>query len=187
MTILLSLLLAAAAQEVVPDVRVTGPGRPNSQTPATLVVEPAAMLIVSCDTDADGRTTRTELEACLRGNFDAIDTAHRGQIGYIDYGRWQTMWLGDQGALPSPFEVDRDGDNRVTTDELLAQFNKLFARFDKNGDKAVTRAEALTVRATAADARGPVGGRGKRGGANRPKPERVPGGRPGEGAPDEQP
>jgi hypothetical protein len=169
-TILLSLLLAAAAQEVVPDVRVTGPGRPNSQTPATLVVEPAAML-----------------EACLRGNFDAIDTAHRGQIGYIDYGRWQTMWLGDQGALPSPFEVDRDGDNRVTTDELLAQFNKLFARFDKNGDKAVTRAEALTVRATAADARGPVGGRGKRGGANRPKPERVPGGRPGEGAPDEQP
>ena len=121
MTILLSLLLAAAAQEVVPDVRVTGPGRPNSQTPATLVVEPAAMLIVSCDADADGRTTRAELEACLRREFDAIDTAHRGQIGYIDYGRWQTMWLGDQGALPSPFEVDRNSDDMVGYVQVLKQ------------------------------------------------------------------
>lgn len=158
------LLVAAEPQEV----RVLGPGKPNGQTPATLVVEPAAMLVVACDTDADGRTTRPELDACVAHSFTRSGAASR-TIGYIDYGLWQQTWLGDQGALPSPLEVDRDGDNRISLDELQAQFAKLFARFDKDGDGAVTRAEALTVRATAATGR------------DRPPPrkgERIPGTRP---------
>lgn len=174
--LLLSLLLAAI-QDQQADVRVIGPGKPNAQTPATLVIEPAAMLIVACDTDGDGRTTRIELDACLARSFV------NGPLGYIDYGVWQTKWLGDQGALPSPFEVDRDGDNRITLDELQAQFGKLFSRYDKNKDNSVTRAEALTVRATAADGRAGPPRRGKNG--DRPKGERVPRGRPGDGPPDE--
>lgn len=158
---MLPLLLAALLQQPGTEVRVLGPGRPNAQTPATLVVEPAAMLIVACDGDADARTTRAELDRCLRHGFG------ERTVGYLDYAAWQVTWLGDQGALPSPFEVDRNGDNRITLDELQAQFGKLFSRLDKNGDGAVTRTEALTIRAYAT---GDPGGR-RRG-------ERVPGGTP---------
>lgn len=158
---LLALALIAATQ-TGPDVKVVGPGKPNAQVPATLVVEPAAMLIVACDTDADGRTTRAELDRCLAKTFAAAP------IGYLDYAAWQQKWLGDQGALPSPLEVDRDGNNRVSLDEVQAHFSKLFSRLDKDADSGVTRAEALTIRAY------PTGDpdRGKRRG------ERVPGGQP---------
>lgn len=160
---LLSVLLGTAVQE---EVRVVGPGKPNAPTPATLVVEPAAMLIVACDADADGRTSRAELDRCVQRSFPGGVEAN---IGYIAYGAWQRTWLGDQGALPSPLEVDRNGDDRVSLDELQAQFARLFGRYDKDADGAVTRAEALTIRATAA---------GDRDGPRPRRPERVPGGRP---------
>ncbi|WP_139198041.1 EF-hand domain-containing protein [Sphingomonas gellani] len=179
---LLLAALSAQAQDGSPEVQVIAPGKPNGQTPATLVIEPAAMFIVACDADGDGRTSRTELDDCVRRSFAAIDTAKTGALGYIAFADWQTRWLGDQGALPSPFEVDRDGDGKITETELLAQFGKLFSRFDKDGDHAVTRPEALTVRTTAADGRGPVTGRrgGKRDSAPRTG-ERIPGGKPGQG------
>ena len=161
--VLLPVSLGAVVQE---EVRVVGPGKPNAATPATLVVEPAAMLIVACDADDDGRTTRTELDRCVQRSFPGDVDA---KIGYIAYGTWQQTWLGDQGALPSPLEVDRDGDDRISLDELQVQFARLFGRYDKNGDGAVTRAEALTIRATAA---------GDRNGPRPRRPERVPGGRP---------
>ena len=153
----------ALAQATPPDVRVLGPGKPNDQTPATMMIEPAAMFIVACDSDGDGRVTRAELDDCVARSFAAIDTGHAGTLGYLAYADWQKRWLGDQGALPSPLEVDRNGDNRVSLDELQAQFAKLFARFDKDHDGVVTRAEALTIRAVAADGHGPQ---------ERPRPER---------------
>ncbi len=162
---LLAALLLAAVQE---EVRVLGPGRANAQTPATMVVEPAAMLIVACDGDADARTTRGELDDCVAASFGK-SAGSAATLGYIGYGEWQATWLGDQGALPSPLEVDRDGDDRITLDELQAQFAKLFARFDRNRDGAVTRAEALTVRATAAPGRDKPGPR---------RGERIPGAQP---------
>jgi len=165
------LLLTILAQDVV----VTGPGRANAQTPATMVLEPAAMFIVACDGDGDARTTRAELQACIARTLGK-DPA---PMGYLAYADWQQRWLGDQGALPSPFEVDRDGDGRITPAEIQAQFGKLFNRYDKDGDSAVTRAEALTIRATAAGAKGPTDARGRRGGKpDRPRGERVPGGTP---------
>jgi hypothetical protein len=174
--LLAPLLLTIAPQSIPPDVQVLGPAKPNGQTPATMVVEPAAMLIVACDADGDGRTTRTELDDCLARSFTTMAESSGGQLGYIAYADWQKRWLGDQGALPSPFEVDRDGDNRITLVELQSQFAKLFARYDKDGDRAVTRSEALTIRASAAggQSRRP----GKRPGGERSKGERVPGGTP---------
>ena len=177
------LLQAAAPQSNGPDIIVTGPARANGQTPATMVIEPAAMFIVACDEDHDGRTSRQETSACVERSFPGGDAA---SIGYIAYGDWAATWLGDQNALPSPYEVDRDGDNRITLAELQKQFSSLFSRYDKNDDSAVTRAEALTVRAVAADARGPVYGPGRgKGKGKRPVPrgERIPGGQPTEPPP----
>jgi Ca2+-binding EF-hand superfamily protein len=65
--------------------------------------------------------------------------------------------------LPSPFTVDSDGDNRITVTELQAEFTTLFSRFDTDKDGILTRAELLTIRATAGGER-PPGKHGKRGG-----------------------
>jgi Ca2+-binding EF-hand superfamily protein len=137
-------------------------GQSTGQPPATIVAEPVAMMIAACDSDGDGKTSRAELSQCLTRSFDAIDTAHKGSIGYIDYADWALKWLGDRNALPSPFTIDADGDNRITPAELQRQFDTLFTRFDTDKDGVLTRAELLTIRASATDDR-PTGRRGKRG------------------------
>jgi Ca2+-binding EF-hand superfamily protein len=150
-------------------VQLGTPGSPpiangsNGQPLATMVVEPVAMMIAACDADNDGRTTRAELVQCITKSFDAIDTGHKGSIGYVDYSDWALKWLGDRNALPSPFTVDSDGDNRVTLTELQAEIGTLFTRFDTDKDGAATRAELLTIRASVGGDR-PPGKRGKRGG-----------------------
>ena len=161
----LSASVPAAAQDARERVPVTLPsggspaiGTSAGQPPATIVAEPVAVMIAACDANGDAKVTRAELQACVQRSFAAIDTTHSGSIGYIGYSDWALLWLGDRNALPSPFSVDTDGDNRITLAELQAQFESLFARFDADKDGAVTRAELLTIRAMAIgdrpDARG---------------------------------
>ena len=118
------------------------------QPPATMVVEPVAMLLATFDADGDGRTTRAELDAGVKRTFAAIDTAGTGKLGYIGYSDWAERWLGDRNALPSPFEIDSDGDNQITEAELDAQLRRTFDRLDRNKDGVLTRAELLTIRAS---------------------------------------
>ncbi|WP_426255065.1 EF-hand domain-containing protein [Sphingomonas sp. DC2300-3] len=148
---LLTLLLQAATPVAAP-----------AQPPATLVVEPVAMAIAAFDSDGDGRTTRAELAAGVARSFAAIDTAHTGSLGYIDFADWSTRWLGDPNALPSPFEVDSDGDNRITLAELQAAMARVFARLDVDRDGVVTRKECLTIRSMATRAPDPRGDKRKR-------------------------
>ncbi len=159
--ILFALLLMQAtqspAQEADNTVVVTARPKPFAQTPATMVVEPVAMMIATLDSDGDGKTSRAEMEAGVKRSYDAIDTAHQGSIGYLQFADWAERWLGDRNALPSPFDVDRDSDNRITLAELQAHFSRLFSRFDRDRDGAISRAEALTIRTTPADANGPTG------------------------------
>jgi hypothetical protein len=113
--------LPATAQNVSQRQPITlpaGSGPPPTATQPTMVVEPVAMMIAACDADGDGRVTRAELTPCVARSFAAIDTAHAGSIGYIGYGDWALKWLGDANALPSPFSVDADNDNRITLAEL---------------------------------------------------------------------
>jgi hypothetical protein len=159
------LLLAAApatAQNVSQRQPITlpaGSGPPPPATQPTMVVEPVAMMIAACDADGDGHVTRAELTPCVARSFAAIDTQHAGALGYIGYGDWALKWLGDANALPSPFTVDADNDNRITLAELQDTLSRTFDRLDKDHDGVLTRAELLTIRAN------PVGGpegRGKR-------------------------
>lgn len=151
---LLALLLQAAAPP--PQPRPAVPPQP----PATMVVEPAAMLLATFDADGDGRTSRAEMAAGLQRTFAAIDTGHAGRLGYLAFADWAEWWLGDRNALPSPFETDADGDNRITEAELLAQFGRIFDRLDRDHDGFLTRAELLTIRAGAGE-RGSEGRRGR--------------------------
>ncbi len=135
--------------------------RPPAST-ATMIVEPIAMAIAAFDSDGDGRTTRAELTAGVAHSFAALDTAHAGKLRYLDYADWALRYLGDRNALPSPFDVDRDGDDAVSLDELQAAFAAAFARYDRDRDGVVTRAELLTIRGGGADDRGLSGRHGKR-------------------------
>ncbi|MGN6269816.1 MAG: EF-hand domain-containing protein [Sphingomonas sp.] len=131
---------------------------PNLQQPPdqTMMVEPAAMMIAACDADGDARTTAAELAACVARSYALVDSDRKGSIGYIQYGDWAERNLGDRNALPSPFEVDGNHDDRITLAELQADMARIFARLDANHDGAVTRAECLTIRA------GPAGDEGRR-------------------------
>jgi hypothetical protein len=123
-----------------------GPG-PVGPTPPSLVVEPVAMMIAACDQDGDGRVTRDEMHRGIAKSFAAIDTGKAGMLGYIAFADWAERWLGDRTALPSPFEIDTDGDNKITLAELEAKFDQIFARLDQDKDGVLTRAELLTIRA----------------------------------------
>jgi hypothetical protein len=150
------MLLALLLQAAVPAAPVpAAPGQP----PATFVVEPVGMAIAGFDSDGDGRTSRAELDAGVRRSFAAVDSVHAGAIGYIAFADWAERWLGDRNALPSPFEVDSDGDNRITLAELQAAFARIFARLDVDKDGVVTRKELLTIRAMAGRTMGPPGKR----------------------------
>lgn len=118
---------------------------PKPQPFASIVVEPAATLIATCDANADAMVTQAELHACLARSF--VDVARgKPDIGYIDFGDWAVKYLGDANTLPNPFSVDSDNDNRITLAELTAEFDRLFARFDADRNGSVTRAELLTIR-----------------------------------------
>ena len=132
----------------------------NAQPAATMVAEPVAMALASFDTDGDGRTSRAEMEAGIRRSFGAIDVRGAGTLRYLDYADWALRWLGDRNALPSPFDVDANGDDAVSLPELQAWFGTTFARLDRNKDGYLTRAELLTIRASVGEGAG--GLRGKR-------------------------
>ncbi|MHA6720146.1 EF-hand domain-containing protein [Sphingomonas sp. RS6] len=118
----------------------------DAQPPATVIAEPVALMIAGLDSDGDARVTRAEFEAGLRRSFDSADSAHSGAIGYIAYSDWSERWMGDRNTLPSPFEIDRDGDNRISWDEFHDRFEQVFARFDKDRDGVLVRTELVTIR-----------------------------------------
>lgn len=150
------ILFALALLQTGVEVLVTAPAKGTPQTPATIVVEPAAMFAAACDADGDALVTRAELAACVARSFPAADTDKAGSIGYLGYSDWALRWLGDRTALPAPYDVDRDGDNRITLAELQRQFDRLFSRWDVNRDGAVARAELLTFKTRPIDANGPT-------------------------------
>jgi hypothetical protein len=136
---------ALAQQGQAPATPGTAPVRPG-QPPATIIAEPVAMMIAAFDRDGDARVTRAEFDAGVRHSFDSVDTAHAGSIGYIGFADWSLRWLGSRNAVPDPYEVDRNDDNRITADELLDRFALLFTRFDADKDGVIVRSELLTVR-----------------------------------------
>jgi hypothetical protein len=136
----------ASAQQARPaQVTPVVPG-PQAQPAATVMAEPVAMMIAAFDRDGDALVSRAEFDTGLRHSFDSVDTRKTGSLGYIAFSDWSERWLGDRNTLPSPFETDRDGDNRITWDELAARFALLFTRFDTNKDGSLARSELLTLR-----------------------------------------
>ena len=144
------ILAALALLQAIP---AAPPPAGTPQPPATIFAEPAALFIAACDANGDGRVTQAELTAGVARSYATAEGAASGSIGYIAYADWSLAWLGDRNALPSPFEVDRDGDNRITLAELQARFAQFFVRFDRDKDGVLSRAELLTIRGAPAGER----------------------------------
>lgn len=118
----------------------------RNAVPITEVAQPLGLAIASFDADGDARTTRAEYEQGLERTFAAADTNRDGVLGYLEYSAWALTWLGSQNALPGPFAIDADGDDRLSRTEFLNEFGRQFIRLDANADGAITHAELLSVR-----------------------------------------
>jgi hypothetical protein len=138
------LLLLAGLFAATPALAQQVPAVPPSpgQPPATIIAEPVALMIAAFDSDGDAKVTRAEFDAGLKRSWAGLPDA----ISYIGYSDWATQWLGNPNALPNPFELDTDGDNRITFAELAARFDLFFTRFDANKDGVILRSELLTLR-----------------------------------------
>lgn len=117
-----------------------GPGQ------ASEIAEPIGLAVAAFDTNHDGLTSRAEMEAALVATFTAADTNGDGALGYIEYSNWATTWLGSATALPGPYQIDINGDDRLSRDEFMEAFRRSFAALDRNGDGSISHAELLTVR-----------------------------------------
>jgi hypothetical protein len=165
------LLLLAAAQvgdpplmggppKLAPDLR-GAPQQVQDPSPIPLMIaEPVAMAIAAFDADGDAVVTRAEFDAGVRRSFDAVAKG-QASIGYIAFGDWADRWLGNRNALPSPFEVDGDGDNLISLTELQARFALFWDRFDRDKDGRILRNELLTVRQLPQPGARPGEGKGK--------------------------
>lgn len=145
-----ALLLALAAAPALAQSNVPPPSGPNQPPPGprpTIVAEPVALTIAAFDADQDGLVTRAELTAGAARSFASVAKG-APDIGYIGYSDWALRWLGDANALPSPFDVDTDHNDRITLAELTAALTRAFNRFDVNKDGVLSRAELVTLRST---------------------------------------
>lgn len=145
-------LLLLAAQDVPDSAPKPPPYRPAA---ATVVVEPVAMMMAGFDSDGDGRITQAEMTAGVARSF-AVSANGAPTMSYIGFGDWAERWLGDSNAVPSSFEIDRDGDGRITIDELQTRMSAIFDRFDADKDHVLTHKELLTLRGST------IGGGGER-------------------------
>ena len=147
MPILLSLAAMIAAAQPQAPVQVRPGERPEgvSAVPISETAEPIGLAIASFDSDHDGRTSRAELNEALLRSFAAADRDGDGQLGYIEYSGWATTWLGSATALPGPYAIDSNGDDRISREELLAEFGRHFMRLDRDSDGAISHGELLTV------------------------------------------
>lgn len=149
---LLTLLALAAAQPGPPPPSppvAIRPGQAPERTtrvPLSEVAEPLGLVVAGFDANRDASTTRAEYEEALGRSFAVADRDGNATLGYLEYSGWAETWLGSQSALPGPFAIDADGDNRLSREEFLAEFRRQFARLDKSADGAISRAELLTVR-----------------------------------------
>jgi hypothetical protein len=147
LSLFLSLLFAQAPAPARPvAIRPGQAPAGTSAVPISEVAEPLALAVAGFDADRDGRTTRAEYDSGLAATFAAADRDGDEALGYIEYSLWAQTWLGSQSALPGPFAIDADGNDRLSRAEFLAEFARQYQRFDRDSDGAVSHAELLTMR-----------------------------------------
>ncbi len=136
-------------------------------------------MVLKYDADHDGRVTKAELDAGLRADFDAFDTAHAGCLSPDQVAAINAERIRVDQATATPLQ-DFQQNGCVDFSEFAAAPVSVFAELDRDRDGVVT-AQELNPRRRPGDGNsggaspgaGPGGG-GSQGGGSRP---------PGGGAP----
>jgi Ca2+-binding EF-hand superfamily protein len=128
----------------------------------------AEMVIERFDVNEDGQITKEEVTTVTAEKVKTFDANADGSLSLEEYKALWTDAMNERIVRSFQFH-DPDGDAKVTLDECSDNFDKLFARFDRNGDGTI-----------AADEFGPPLGGDRPGGG----PGMGPGGPGGPGGPD---
>lgn len=99
-----------------------------------------AELLREVDADRDGRITQAEIDGAVNLRFERFDADKNGRLSLDEFA---ALWA----DLTRPVTVrafqfmDADGDAAVTRAEVDERFSRLVARFDRNGDGALSMAD----------------------------------------------
>ncbi|MBY8821008.1 EF-hand domain-containing protein [Sphingomonas colocasiae] len=118
---------------------------PTQPTRPTLSASPAAVMIAGFDSDGDTQVTRAEFDAGVERSFKSGDRDGDGLISLLELGPWSERWLGNAYALPGQYDLDRDGDDKVSPAEFRAEFSRRFDAMDKDRDGVLVRSELIVL------------------------------------------
>lgn len=154
------------AEEEPPEASPDAPPQPSAATDAATDaaeeprrVQTVEELVRAMDRDGDGRLTLDEVplslqETILRMDLDSDGVLDLDEARRADQGRAQA---GSGGGGPghrtltrTVHLMDTDGDGRLQKKEAPLALQRVFSRFDRNGDGAIDASEAAAVDAEVA-------------------------------------
>jgi len=102
----------------------------------------AALLFVQFDADADYVTSRAEVEAGARGEWDRA-SGGADKLTPIQFDLWSAKALGGPNLGPYRLAFDSNVNNEITAAEFTAAVLAKFEFWDKDKDGRVTRADMV--------------------------------------------
>lgn len=148
LVLLIPLLALATMADAKKEPEPTQPTRP------TLSATPVAVMIAGFDSDGDTRVTRAEFDAGVERSFKSGDRNGDGLISLLELGPWSEAWLGNAYALPGQYDLDGDGDDKISPAEFRTEFAKRFDAMDKDRDGVLARSELIVLTMPRLDPRG---------------------------------
>ena len=97
----------------------------------------AEQLLREVDTDRDGKITQAEIDRAVGSRLERFDGDRNGRLSLEEF---TALWadLTRPVAVRAFQFLDPDGDAGVSRDELNERFSRVVARFDRNGDGALS-------------------------------------------------
>lgn len=131
-----SLVLAACAGN--------GRGGPAmTMQPNQQISPPVGLMLVGLDSNQDTIVSGEEINAGIAAMFELSDTDQSGDLTGIEFAQWSEKQLGNAQTTPGRLRFDRNQNNRISSDEFDSTIKAMVARFDRDGDGALARAELL--------------------------------------------
>ncbi len=101
--------------------------------PAQVALNPAGLLIASCDTNGDYSVSPAELAAGISHGWTAADRDGDGTLSVIELSDWRTAAFGSAGALPGRYAFDANQDSTVSQAEFAAAIRTVAAGYADAG------------------------------------------------------